>query len=455
MLYTSGRDILDTNGNKVVLRGINLGSWLLMESNMMGIPGVESRVYRGILLEAGQEKADRFFKNVFDKWVTEDDIRYLKELGANSVRIPFNYRRFETDQDPYHYKDEGFIYLDRVLEWCAKHEVYAVLDLHAVQGFQNEDWHSDNARGACDLFTDIEKENRFVALWEAIAARYLECEWLAGYDLMNEPVAYGQIEVDGLNRVTRRAAEAIRRIDAKHILFIEGNFWATDFSEMDPPFDDNVVYSSHYYCPAAVQIGRYPGEADGVLYDQEQMIRDVAARDEYMLRHNVPTWVGEFGVRRFENLKDKGQAFRDYIAAYEKLNDSWCYWNFKDLGLRGPLYLDPDGPWCRFVKEICDLKAKYQTDYANALDDKAWDLSSIIGCYQEGDFACSYATFYKRFTRTVRSSLGDFLTERFGQMFVDLSPEDIDALTDSFLFGNCKHYEPWEEILKAGFAGTL
>ena len=70
MLYTSGRDILDKNGNKVVLRGINLGSWLLMESNMMGIPGVESRVYRGILLEAGQEKADRFFKNVFDKWVT-------------------------------------------------------------------------------------------------------------------------------------------------------------------------------------------------------------------------------------------------------------------------------------------------------------------------------------------------------------------------------------------------
>ena len=67
----------------------------------------------------------------------------------------------------------------------------------------------------------------------------------------------------------------------------------------------------------------------------------------------------------------------------------------------------------------------------------------------------SYATFYKRFTRTVRSALGDFLTERFGQMFRDLSLEDIDALTDSFLFSNCKHYEPWEEILKAGFAGTL
>ena len=27
--------------------------------------------------------------------------------------------------------------LDKMLEWCSKHELYAILDLHAVQGWQN------------------------------------------------------------------------------------------------------------------------------------------------------------------------------------------------------------------------------------------------------------------------------------------------------------------------------
>ena len=41
-------------------------------------------------------------------------------------------------------KESGFKHLDRVIDTCAKYGIYTILDLHAVPGGQNTDWHSDN-----------------------------------------------------------------------------------------------------------------------------------------------------------------------------------------------------------------------------------------------------------------------------------------------------------------------
>ena len=41
-------------------------------------------------------------------------------------------------------KKEGFKHLDRVIDLCAKHGIYTILDLHTAPGGQNPDWHSDN-----------------------------------------------------------------------------------------------------------------------------------------------------------------------------------------------------------------------------------------------------------------------------------------------------------------------
>lgn len=41
------------------------------------------------------------------------------------------------------FKREGLKHLDRVIDLCAKHGIYTVIDLHAAPGGQNIDWHSD------------------------------------------------------------------------------------------------------------------------------------------------------------------------------------------------------------------------------------------------------------------------------------------------------------------------
>ena len=44
----------------------------------------------------------------------------------NTIRLPFNYRLFESDQNPYKYDSKGFIQIDRLLKLCEKFDIYVI-----------------------------------------------------------------------------------------------------------------------------------------------------------------------------------------------------------------------------------------------------------------------------------------------------------------------------------------
>ena len=53
---------------------------------------------------------------------------------------------------PFELDEGGFRLLDRAIDRCARHGLYAIIDLHALPGAQNQRWHSDNPipfRSAC------------------------------------------------------------------------------------------------------------------------------------------------------------------------------------------------------------------------------------------------------------------------------------------------------------------
>ena len=136
--------VVDESGNRVRLRGTNSGAWMNMENFMNGFPGCEHRLRFFAKQILGEELGSYFFDSMLGNFFTEADVEYIASLGMNLLRIPLNYRHFEDDMHPFVYKEEGFQMLDKALDWCEKHNVYAILDLHAVQGWQNSDWHSDN-----------------------------------------------------------------------------------------------------------------------------------------------------------------------------------------------------------------------------------------------------------------------------------------------------------------------
>ena len=61
----------------------------------------------------GPETANKFWQDYRRRYITEADIHFLQECGLNSVRIPFHYKFFANS-------DEGFRWLDPVVEWCQR-----------------------------------------------------------------------------------------------------------------------------------------------------------------------------------------------------------------------------------------------------------------------------------------------------------------------------------------------
>ena len=297
MLQTKGMNIIDTEGNPLLLKGYNLGSWQMLENFMLGYPGVEQDLRKNMKTYGGIEKSDSFFDKLSKAFVQEKDIKFLSELGCNVIRIPFNYRLFEDDLHPYQYKEEGFKYIDFAVDLCKKYKMYVILDMHAVQGYQNADWHCDNGKGDINLYSDQESQNRFYALWMHIAAHYKNEDIIAAYELMNEPVAYGEENVKELERIYKECTKKIREVDSKHIIMIEGNFWGRSFEGFGVPYADNLIYSIHFYTEAGLFLRRYPTAEYVENYQRKGFLEYLMdERDSFIKKYKVPCLIGEVGL---------------------------------------------------------------------------------------------------------------------------------------------------------------
>src|SRR5882724_3223805 len=96
---TRGKSLVSTDGKPLLLKGINLGNWLLPEGYMFKFKTANSpRLIRTVINElVGEDEGRRFWKAYRETYVTREDIRFIKQSGFNSVRVPFNYRLFVSD----------------------------------------------------------------------------------------------------------------------------------------------------------------------------------------------------------------------------------------------------------------------------------------------------------------------------------------------------------------------
>src|SRR5947208_942206 len=217
LLQVKGNQIVNAQGQPVRLRGTAIGGWMNMENFINGYAGNESGIRQAAAEILGPRKAEFLFERWLDYFLGEDDIRFIKQTGANVIRPALNYRHFESDAEPFAYDERAFARLDQLLQWCAQHELYVILDMHSVQGSQNPDWHSDNKTRYALFWEHAHFQDRFVALWEALARRYAGNPTIAAYDVMNEPMTAqphtpgAPNDWDTLNRVHRRVVEAIRK----------------------------------------------------------------------------------------------------------------------------------------------------------------------------------------------------------------------------------------------------
>ena len=450
-LTVSGDQVVNQRGDTVLLRGFGLGGMLHMENFIDGYPANEESMREGLRNVLGQKKYDLYFDTFLKSYFTEPDAAYIESLGLNLVRIPINYRLFEDDMNPGVFNEAAFKHLDRVIELCAKHGIYTIIDLHAFPGSQNQHWHSDNPTHVAAFWTYKEFQDRGVRLWEAIAERYKNEPWVAGYDLMNEPADPTGKKVFPY---FRRLRDAVRKIDPRHILFLEGDRYATDFSSFTETWE-NVVYTNHDYAvPGFIFGGDYPGTTRGTYYDRDALEKDFLKKSEFMFSRHVPLWVGEFGpVYTGNPAKDemRYRILKDQLAYYDKYKVSWCIWLYKDLGLQAVMHQRDDTP---YMKLISGFLAKKDSLGADAWGSTGKSIGGVMAPI-EGLFQKEFPDYdpyphgqQGHISLLVRNILiAQALVPEYCSLFKGLSDEQIVALAESFRFDHCVKRKRLEDIL--------
>jgi len=348
-LRTQKTSIVDQNGSKVMLRGVNLGGWLMMEGYILQAPNVAVRQFKEDFASTLGVKALRDFeKNFHSYFVQEKDFASIARLGFNCIRLPFHHGLIETA--PYRYGKEGLTYLDKAIAWAKKYQLYTILDLHAAPGSQNHDWHSDSL-GTAELWRNKAYQKRTFALWEFLADRYREESAVAGYDLLNEAVID---DVNVLNHFYASAIKHIRLADKNNIIFVEGNKWATDIKCLQRFPDTNLALSIHFYHPIDftfnfVPLLSYPLRYQKAFWNKAMLKRMVASYARVAKEYQAPVLVGEFGVNYRDNRDSEIDYLSDVVKCFNDHDFHWTYWTYKavkhTLFPDGVISLYPNNPW--------------------------------------------------------------------------------------------------------------
>jgi endoglucanase len=330
-LKADGKKIVDESGKNVLLRGMGLGGWMIQEGYMLHV-NKDSRQYRiRERLEDLMGPAET--KEFYDTWLANNtrkiDIDSMHRWGFNSVRLPMHYNLYTLpiEKEPVAgqntWIDKGFKMTDDLLAWCKANHMYLILDLHATPGGQGNDLNiADRNTDVPSLWDSEANKQKMIALWHKLADRYKNEPNIAGYDIINEPNwGFDDLANDknGLKEKTNAPLRklmvditaAIREVDKKHIIIIEGNGWGNNYNGILPTWDKNMVLSFHKYWN---------------FNDQKSVEHIIKTRDQY----NVPAWIGETGENSNVWLTEE-------IRLLEKNNLGWALWPLKKMGNNNPI----------------------------------------------------------------------------------------------------------------------
>jgi endoglucanase len=333
----SGNQILDANGNPVRIAGVN---WYGFETPDEVAHGLWAQDYHAII----------------------DDI---KNLGYNTIRIPFSNQMVETPIAPQNigFYNNGPIntdikglnalqILDKIVAYAGTDGLKVILDDH-----RSEAGESAEQNGL--WYTSAYPSSAWVNDWAALAKRYAGNPTVIGFDLRNEPhTPAGETYAQGATWGTgdtstdvrlayEQAGNAILAADPGALIFCEGigenptssggtnsTWWGGDLAlagqfpvVLSSP--GHVVYSAHDYGPLEFQQTWFNSSTTPASLDAVWN-----ANWGYLYAQNTaPVWVGEFGTDNTaadvssSAAGSQGQWFSS-LMSYIKSNQwmGWTYW---------------------------------------------------------------------------------------------------------------------------------
>ncbi|MBR6784804.1 MAG: cellulase family glycosylhydrolase [Clostridia bacterium] len=349
------------NGNLIHLQGINLNDELFFFKK----DGMESDAPNYDIFEAFEERFGRYgarklTQTFNENFISPADLKAIKKLGANCVRIPLRYRNLFKKENCK--GDVDFDYLDGIVEKCRKEGLYVVFDLHSAPGFQNNS-SAKGSNGTCILFDSskaaFDARNAVIRLWTQFAAHYKDEPAVAAFDLLNRPlhkVAGWEEKVDALYKFYLRLYKAIRTVDPERILIMQSPDSAKELPVFDKPLE-NIAYGLYSHFSSTF-------ETDSLI----NSLKDIKAR-------NIPVVISK--LRSGENT--------DYsLTALCDNGVSWFFGDYK--GPSGDSYLYTGNP------EPADFEADnfdaITEKWTKPLATKNFDINKNISSALKSHFGC-------------------------------------------------------------------
>lgn len=303
-------------------------------------------------------------KEHYDSFINEMDIRKIKSWGMDHVRVPVDYDLVEDENA--NYKEEGFAYLDKVIDWCEKSGLNMILDLHKTFGFS-----FDAGEHESGFFENEAYQERFYRLWEEFAHRYGTFKDRLAFELLNEVT--DKEFMPAWNRIARTCIERIRAI-CPGIKILVGGYYNNSIEGLkglEDPYDENIVYNFHCYEPLIfthqgapwipsmdtsfrmsvdstyaqygkycseqlkgfnVDVSAYPQDKPlGVEYFEDLMEEAVRIANE----KDVALYCGEYGVIDRADPQDALKWYSLIGSCFAKHNIGRAAWSYKkmDFGL--------------------------------------------------------------------------------------------------------------------------
>jgi hypothetical protein len=370
-LKTSGQIFINEKGQEVLLRGLGVANWLNPEGFLFGgapFGGVMGRFARSCEFDRGRTMDQfvaelcgpsyqkKFWKQWVDNYFAEADIRKMKEQGFNSVRFPLDARLLLEEEPGYHFIEEHFQFLEHYLDLCEKYGMYVILDMHAACAGQSAVSCDNGVDNQPHLFLDEEGADRTIRLWQELAERWADRWIIAGYDLLNEPISLPEFDclIPELKAFYDRLVTAVRQVDQKHILFIQGNRFANRLDIFDHDYDPE--YHNWAICTHC-----YETFPDLALFGPIL---------EKRAQWNVPVWMGETGGSSSAN-PEAGSAWMavtfEMMMEYHISYNIWCAKALEGVDAAYSVsFCSPDPKGWRQIVDYC-AKGTAKPGYAKAI----------------------------------------------------------------------------------------
>jgi hypothetical protein len=331
--------------------------------------------------------------------------------------------------------------------------------MHTVPGGQNPSWHADNPSNYAAFWDYKDHQDRTIWLWEQIAARYKGNKWVAGYNPINEPCDPLHYRLPAFYA---RLQAAVRKIDPHHIFWFDGNTFAMEMKFFDSVLP-NSAYAIHDYSQYGFPTGlRFKGTEEQI----QQLERQYLRKAEFSMKHGCVCWNGEFGpvyadprtdTDAEEINQERYNMLGAQMAIYDKYQIPWTIWLYKDIGVQGMVYTNPDGFWNKTIQPFLEKKRRLQLEAWGKYPNKEVEgvLSPLVKWIDEvcPEAKNNYPTTWNTERHVVRATLETFLANsfsaEFANLFKDMTLQQLDEAAMSFRFDKCLQRDGLNKIMSS------